>query len=359
VRPGEKTCVGVLVTLRRPDSRRHGATAVADSRLPQVIQPMLAVSTAEPFNSPAHIFEVLWTGVRALAFVERSSVRLQDRFGRDVTHRFPELGGLAARLRDGGVVLDGAIVCLDGRGRPDFERLRPRLGLDDPAAIAASAADAPVTFQAFDMLYRQASPLTGWALRRRKEALRATVRPGAAIAVPDWVEHDGVAFYEAAREHELEGIVAKESESRYVPGERSRSWLAVRVYPRSEFVIGGYTYGGRWDPRGARKPPREPFSSLLLGSYRNDGRLGYVGEVTGGFAAEDMEQLTRQLDDLAAADSPFADPPAPGRLVFWCRPELAASVRYGGWTHEGRLRFPVFEALRPDVPARYCVAEGN
>ena len=244
------------MTLRRPSVTRHRASPVAESRLPQVIEPMLAASTPEPFNSHAHIFEVLWSGARALAFIERSSVRLQDRFGRDITYRFPELAGLAARVRDGGVVLDGAIVCLDGHGRPDFARLHPRLALDDAAAVHRRAEEAPATFQAFDMLYRLGAPLTGWALRRRKETLRTTVRQSAAIAVPDWVEHDGVAFYEAAREHRLEGIVAKEAESRYVPGERSRSWLAVRVYPRSEFVVGGYTFGGTVGSAGTRRGRR-------------------------------------------------------------------------------------------------------
>jgi bifunctional non-homologous end joining protein LigD len=345
-----------FVTVGRPAFKRDGVATIVESRLPQVIEPMLAASASEPFNSPAHIFEVIWSGVRALAFIERSSVRLQDRFGHDITHRFPELGGLAARVRDGGVVLDGAIVCLDGHGRPDFHRLHPRLALDEPVAIQRLAGDSPATFEVFDILYRLGAPLTGWALRRRKETLRTTVRPSGAIAVPDWVEHDGVAFYEAAREHRLEGIVAKEAESRYVPGERSRSWLAVRVYPRSEFVVGGYTFGGRWDPRGAQRASREPFSSLLLGLHRNDGRLDYVGEVTGGFPS-DMDELTHQLEGVTATDCPFAEAPAPGRLVFWCRPELAVTARYGGWTEEGRLQFPVFEALRPDVPARYCVAE--
>jgi bifunctional non-homologous end joining protein LigD len=107
-----------------------------------------------------------------------------------------------------------------------------------------------------------------------------------------------------------------------------------------------------------RKPSREPFSSLLLGLYRNDGRLDYVGEVTGGFP-ENMDELTRQLEDVTATACPFAKAPPLGRLVFWCRPDLAATVRYGGWTEDGRLQFPVFEALRQDVPARSCMAESS
>lgn len=320
---------------------------------------MLATPAAEPFDSPAHIFEVLWDGVRAIAYVESGAVRLQDRFGRDITHRYPELGAISGRVRESGVAIDGAIVALDDEGRPDFHRLRPRLAIDDRGAARDLATETPVTFHAFDLLYREGRPITGWPLRRRKETLGGIVRQDAAIAVPDGVARDGVAFFEAAREHELEGIVAKELESRYLPGERSRSWLTVRVYRKDEFVVAGYTYGGRWNERDPRKPPREPFSSLLLGQFGNDGRLRYVGEVTGGFQDHDMDDLMRNLDDLATTASPFAEQPELGRLVFWCRPELAATVRYAEMTPDCRLRFAVFEALRPDIPAHTCRDEGD
>jgi bifunctional non-homologous end joining protein LigD len=316
---------------------------------------MLPAEAPEPFDSPAHIFEVLWDGVRAIAFVEGGEVRVQDRWGHDVTHRFPELGSVAGRVRDSGVAIDGEIVCLDEDGRPDFTRLKHRLGVDDPIAAAELAERFPVTLQAFDLLYREGQPVTGWSLRRRKEMLGGIVRPDATVAVPDYVAKDGVAFFEAAREHALEGIVAKEIDSRYLPGQRSRAWLTVRTQRKGEFVIGGYTYGGRWNPRDPSRPSREPVSSLLLGTMRDDGRLDYAGEVSGGFQAE-MDALLRWLDGLSAGASPFAQEPAPGRLVFWCRPELAATVAYAEVTPDGQLRFPLFQALRPDVPPQSCRA---
>jgi bifunctional non-homologous end joining protein LigD len=315
---------------------------------------MLASAAPEPFDSPAHIFEVLWEGVRALAFIERGELRLQDRWGRDITARYPELREIPARVRESGVVIDGAIVCLDGDGRPDLLRLSERLGQDGAAADEA-AERWPVTFQAFDLLYRERQPLTGWTLRRRKEMLRGLTRPNAAIAVPDDVARDGIAFFEAAREHGLLGIVAKETESRYQPGERSRAWLSVLARNQGEFVIGGYTYGGRWDPRGASRQRREAFASLLVGLVREDGSLDYAGEVTGGFQLA-IEALLPALDDATTAECPFAEAPALERLVFWCRPEVVATIGFAEWTPGGRLRFPVFRALRPDVPPYACHA---
>jgi bifunctional non-homologous end joining protein LigD len=348
----------------RPVTIRHGRRTTADGpsavlsrpNLPQVIEPMLPTPIAEPFDSPAHVYEVLWDGVRALAFIESGPVRLQDRWGRDVTQRFPELASITNRARESGMVIDGEIVCLDSQGKPDFARLRHRLGADDVATANALAEKVPVTFQAFDLVYRERQPVTGWPLRRRKEWLRGLIRAdGVTIAVPDSVARDGVAFFEAAREHNLEGIVAKEADSRYQPGERSRAWLTVRVQQKREFIVGGFTYGGRWNVRRGA-PAKEAVSSLLVGELREDGRLTFAGEVTGGFQDE-MDELVRRLDDATAPSCAFGEEPALGRLVFWCRPEVVASISYAGIGPDGRLRFPVFKALRPDVPAEACRSE--
>lgn len=345
------------MTLRR-SGRRASNTAVAarESHLPQVIEPMLPASAPEPFDSPAHIFEVLWDGVRAIAFVERGELRLQDRWGRDVTHRYPDLSGVATRVRESGMVIDGEIVCLDAGGKPDFERLRHRLSTDDPDVAARLAAQYPVTLQAFDLLYREGQTVTGWTLRRRKEMLRQLVRPDASIAVPDYVTRDGLAFFEATRDHNLEGIVAKEIEGRYLAGQRSRTWLTIRTHRKAEFVIGGYTYGGRWNPRDPQRRTREPVSSLLLGRFDTSGALQYAGEVTGGFQSDDVLPA---LDSVASPACPFSEAPVLERLVFWCRPEIAATIAYAELTAEGQLRFPVFKALRLDVPANACRSESD
>jgi len=311
---------------------------------------MLPSSAAEPFDSPSLFFEVIWDGIRALLFFERGAVRIQDRYGRDVTGRFPELQIAASCLNGSAIVLDGAIVCFDDRGRPDFSSLHPRLASPAGAAIAC---DAPVTFQAFDILYRNGLSVMGEPLRRRKSLLRQTVRTQGPIAVPDFVERDGVAFFEAARAHGLEGIIAKDRDSPYSQGARPRAWLSMKVYHRSEFVIGGYTFGGIVKP-GLPSRHGEPFASLLLGQFDAQGSLRYVGEVSGGFTSASATETVRALDAIASPVSPFGEEPAAGRLVFWCRPELVCTVRFAAWGPGRRLRFPLFEWLRPDVPPLAC-----
>ena len=340
------------------EGQRPDAPGAITAGLPLTIAPMLPAAGGEPFDSPAHLFEVMWSGVRAIAFVEGGRVRVQDRFCRDVTQRYPELQEISPQLNGSGIVLDGEIVALDARGRPDFALLRPRLASDDPGEAKRLATRTPVTFQAFDILYQDGRRLMSEPLRRRKSVLRQCARLPGPLAVPDFVEREGIAFFEAVRQHGLEGIVAKERESRYLPGQRSRAWEKLRVYEKDEFVICGFTYGG---PIKGRLGPRSrrPLVSLLLGLYDEGGRLRYVGEVEGGFADASLDETVRILDDVASRVCPLDPPPALARLVFWCRPCLAASVRYAGWTREGNLRFPLFESLRPDVPAESCRLEGR
>ena len=113
--------------------------------LPRSIEPMLAALGGQPFDSPSHIFEVKWDGVRALAFIEGGQVRVQDRYLRDVTALYPELQTLG-RQTEAGSVLDGEIVVLDGTGRPELARLRERLAAPDGDEAKRLAAGAPVTF---------------------------------------------------------------------------------------------------------------------------------------------------------------------------------------------------------------------
>ena len=67
----------------------HG-TAPQDDPLTRKIEPMLASSADEPFDSPQFTFEPKWDGVRTLAFVDGGEVRLQTRNLLDCTKQYPE-----------------------------------------------------------------------------------------------------------------------------------------------------------------------------------------------------------------------------------------------------------------------------
>jgi bifunctional non-homologous end joining protein LigD len=327
------------MTSRRQDLPQKGQQAGPQAgKLPAQLKPMLATAAAEPFDSSDHIFELKLDGVRALAFVEGDNVRVLNRRLDDVQPLFPQFTGLPQRVKAASAVLDGEIVALDGEGRCSLPLLQERL----------QAGEGQLTYQVFDILYLDGASLMDLPLARRKTMLHQVLSPSDFLQCCDFVDGEGVAFFEAAAEHGLEGIIAKEKRSPYRPGERSPAWRTVKAFCADDFVIGGYAFGGG--------PKAELLGALLLGQYENE-RLVHVADVSGPFPEEIARLLLALLQPLHSPECAFAEPPGLQRLIYWCRPELACRARYSEWTREGKLRFPLFVAVRPDVPPQECLLE--
>jgi bifunctional non-homologous end joining protein LigD len=158
---------------------------------------------------------------------------------------------------------------------------------------------------------------------------------------------DGQATMAAARENELEGVVAKRLSSVYRPGVRSPDWIKAKVEPTIDLVVGG------WRP-GARK-----LGALLVGAPRPDGRLLYRGRVGGGIGAAAERTLLAELAPRRTPDSPFVEevPREDAKDAVWVRPELVVEIRYGALTPDGRMRFPRFLRLRVDKTVQECIAD--
>ncbi len=294
----------------------------------------------QPFDSPDYIYELKWDGMRALAFVEGGELTLFSRNGRNVTSQFPELADLPAQVKSTALVLDGEIVCLDDNNHPNFSRLQQRL----QAKRVGLKQRNPVNFIAFDLLYANGKSVMKEPLVNRKDRL-AKLLTATDVAQPcEFIEGEGTAFYQATCDLGLEGIMAKEKSSLYMPGQRSPYWLKVKRVRESEFVIGGYSFGGA----------RKEFSSLLLGLYDDDGRLNYVGSVGTGFSESESKELFGKLRAIHIEERPFPATPDVERLIHWCRPEFVCQVEYGEFTVDGKLRYPTYLRLREDKAATDC-----
>nr|WP_252444715.1 hypothetical protein [Pseudonocardia humida] len=76
---------------------------------------------------------------------------LFSRNDRHVSATYPEIAGIPLADRAGaGLVVDGELVALDERSRPDFELLQDRMHLQAPAGRVVAAA--PVRYVVFDLL---------------------------------------------------------------------------------------------------------------------------------------------------------------------------------------------------------------
>jgi bifunctional non-homologous end joining protein LigD len=315
--------------------------------MPAKVRPMLATPIEEPFDNPAWLFEIKWDGYRAVAFIKDGAVRLVSRNQNDLTGQFPELRDLPGFIKAKQAVVDGEIVALDEQGRPSFSLMQQRTGFQAGRRRLSGREGVPILYYAFDLIYLDGYDLHKVGLEQRKELLRLVLQDGEAVRFSDHYPEKGRDLFEVARQRGLEGILAKKRDSAYQE-DRTRDWLKIKITQRQECVIGGYT-----DPEGSR----QYFGSLVLGLYDNHGHLIHVGQVGTGFDHGTLKQIYEQLRPLETKTNPFHGEIGGLRKVHFVRPELVAEIKFSEWTHEMKMRAPVFLGLRFDKDPKECRLE--
>ncbi len=344
---------GRMPAMARDGGPPHPSAREAPFPDAKALRPMLPTLVARPFSRAGWLFEPKLDGVRTLAFVRDGEVELRSRRGIAATTQYPEVASALAEQAITSAVFDGEIVALNEHGVPDFQEIQARINLSRPAEAERAAAETPVVYYVFDLLYLDGFDLQKVPLSERLALLWRVLRPGDHLKHVEYVRDDGMALYDAASALGFEGIVAKRGDSPYEPDARSRNWLKMKSVNEQEFVIGGYTEG-----EGSRA---KTFGGLLAGYYDAEGALHFAASVGSGFSEPMLERVRELLGPFRTNTSPFAESPSEigGRWsggktarFFWVRPELVCQVKFASWTREGSLRAPVFLGLREDVDPR-------
>src|SRR5262249_1525139 len=152
--------------------------------------------------------ETKWDGVRTIAYVDGSTVRLLTRNDLEVSAAYPELGALGAALGAPAIV-DGEVIAFDSAGRVSFSALQPRMHQRTPAQVRRLAEAVPVRYCIFDLLYLDGVVTTALPYRQRKELLASLELEGPHWTTPPHHIGGGAQALAEARELGLEGIVAK------------------------------------------------------------------------------------------------------------------------------------------------------
>ncbi|MEU8680155.1 non-homologous end-joining DNA ligase [Streptomyces sp. NPDC048611] len=306
-----------------------------------VIRPMLATIGPLPaaHEEAAWAFEAKWDGARCIVNTPGDgTVRLVTRAGNEATGSYPELAPLGEQLRGRAAVLDGEVVVLDARGRPDFGLLQRRMGVVNPRRTARLAMEHPVHLVLFDLMYLDGS-LLGSPYYERRSLLSGLRLRGPNWSAPEYLAGQGQQAWEASLQAGLEGVVAKRLSSAYLPGVRSPEWRKTKHVLTLDVVIGGWTegHGGLTGLPGA-----------VLAGVAEPAGLRYVGSVGSGLSDRERQELARYLDVIPLDRSPFLNPVELAG-VHWAEPRLVAEVTHTGWTSAGRLRHPIWHRLRPDL----------
>jgi bifunctional non-homologous end joining protein LigD len=315
---------------------------------PSGFSPMLATSgTLADLPDLDWQIELKWDGVRALVIGDATKIRLISRNGNDMSVSYPELTD-RSRWPEQDFVADGEIIAVGRSGRPDFGLLQGRMKLSKAADVSKAQASTPVRLMLFDLLFDAGQDLRRLPLSERRRRLEQFFRPSAGpVELSGVIDGDAAHILDSVAELGLEGVMAKRTDGRYV-GQRSRSWLKLKVERTQEVVVGGWRPG-----RGER---RESVGSLLLG-IPDGSKLRYVGRVGSGFSTRELTELRQKMDALPRKTSPFREvPDADAADANWVSAKLVGEVTFGEWTGTGKLRHPVWRGWRLDkTPADVVV----
>lgn len=344
-----------LIRTGSQEGRESWLLLMSDDDRPSVephpaLSPMLAILAEDAFDDDAWQFEPKWDGVRALAVCHQDT-RLFSRVGNNITDGYPELNDLHRQVVGIDCILDGEIVAFDD-GIPSFQKLQQRMHVRERRQVEQLMRTVPVVFMAFDLIYLDGRDLTRRTLGERRRLLEEVLVTDDQVQLSPVVLGEGDALFEAAKERNLEGILAKRLASIYRPGTRSRDWLKVKTKMELDAIVVGCTRG-----TGSRSGT---FGSLALALYDGE-ELRYVGNVGTGFDQGALESTLARLQELGEVPPPF--PPAviksrpELRKAKWVPPTLVATIEYRQLTEAGRLRAPSFIGFRDDKLPRDCTVD--
>ena len=317
--------------------------------------PMEAKLVGELPEEKGWQFEPKWDGFRCLAFRAGDAVDLRAKSGKPLGRYFPEVVAFLEALKPKQFVVDGELaIPLDGT--LSFDALQMRVHPAE-SRIRKLSVETPAVLILFDMLLdEKGKSLIEQPLSKRRVALERffnAARGAKGLRLSPYTLKRGEAerWLNEAR-GALDGVVAKQSDGPYLPGERAM--LKVKRLRTADCVIGGFRY----------ESGSKLVGSLLLGLYDKQGRLDHVG-FTATISNAERPALTKKLQALIAP--PGFTGKAPGGPSRWStertrewepvKPKLVVEVRYDHVTG-GRFRHGTkLIRFRPDKSPKQCTFE--
>ena len=288
--------------------------------------------------------EYKYDGARVQVHVDGDRVEVYTRRLETVTEQFPDVvAAVREHVTAERCLLDGELVGYDDAGEPvpfqDFSR-RIKRKYD----VEELVEEIPVVLHLFDALSHEGESLFDRSLSSRLSHLEDAFTP-AEDAVERATGHrfEDLAsmrsFYQSALDAGHEGVMLKNLEATYQPGNRVGYVMKAKpVMEPLDLVVtrAQWSEGRRSDYLGR----------LFLGCRDPDGGFAEVGRLSTGYTDEELAALTDRLTDHAVAEDGRMVDVDPAVVLEVEYEEIQASPEYSsGYA----LRFPRFLDVREDL----------
>ena len=345
---------------RPPSSGRLRPEDIVSPAGPNVpFPPQEALLVEKIPEGPNWWYEPKWDGFRGVFENDGGALGLWSRNGRPLLRYFPELRPLGETMPPHSA-LDGEIV-IEQKGRLEFDLMQMRLHPAE-SRIRKLSAETPARFIVFDVLLWDGEPIHRRPLADRRAFLEQNVK-GFTLSETTRDVAKARFWLERLEVLGLDGIVAKRTDVPYMPGSRE-AVQKVKHHRSIDCVIVGYRTSGK------------RIASILLGLYRDDGTLDFVGH-TSGIGGELEAQLQKLLPPLREEEGTFAKRFAaelaelegsgrriPGAGSRWSggkdlpwhetRPQLVCEIRFDKLEGDRFRHGTRFLRFRPDKEPKDC-----
>jgi ATP-dependent DNA ligase I len=298
--------------------------------------------TLQPLETAVYV-EDKFDGIRAQLHRSKDRVEIFSRDLRRITGQFPELVEQAGRFEQE-LVADGEIIAFAEKRRLTFFDLQKRLGRKDDHAdlFADAAADVPVAFVIFDLLWMNGRSLLKTPLRERREQLGKLVLPSQfqkAKVTPARSANEIKQIFQDARQRMNEGLMIKDPMSFYLPGTRGMCWFKLkRELATLDVVIVAAELG-----HGKRNNVLSDYTFAVRDEI--SGELLPIGKAYSGLTDAEIVELTEHFKQNTIADHGRLRRVKPDVVLEVAFNSIQASTRHASGL---ALRFPRIKSIRRD-----------
>ena len=304
------------------------------------LKPQLAKSARELPAGEGWCYEPKWDGFRTIVFRDGDDVQLQSRNGRPMNRYFPDVVEQALALPADRFVLDGEmVVTVDGV--QEFDLLSQRI---HPAAsrVERLRNETPASLVAFDLLAEGDETLLELPYTERRARLAKLVADPVELT-PSTSDPEAAGQWLAGTG---EGVIAKQADAHYRPGERV-GMVKIKRVRTADTVVAAFRFGKEEGTVG----------SLILGLYDEAGELRIVGH-TSGFKAKEKRELIGLLEPYRTGERGAGEPSRwkSDEELVWegLRPELVCEIAFDHITGHRIRHGAKFLRWRTDKDPEEC-----